>query len=61
MLLRKIEQFLRKHDMAYSRFGRDCMGDPRLMIDLRNGRELRRSTEKRIRDWMQDYKGKDNG
>ena len=35
----KIEKFLRKTDMSASRFGRLAAGDPRLVHDLRRGRE----------------------
>ena len=38
---RKIERFLRRTDMPASKFGRLAVGDPRLVRDLRNGRELR--------------------
>ena len=37
---RKIERFLRRTDMPPTRFGRMAAGDPRLIHDLRNGREL---------------------
>lgn len=38
-LLRRIERHLRRHDMAPTRFGREAARDPRLVHDLRNGRE----------------------
>ena len=38
-LLRKIELYLRTSGMAPTRFGRDVVGDPRLVFDLRRGRE----------------------
>ena len=38
---RKIEQFLRQHDMAPTTFGRRVARDPRLVLDMRNGRCLR--------------------
>jgi len=38
-LLRRIERHLRRHAMAATRFGRDAVRDPRLVHDLRNGRE----------------------
>lgn len=38
-ILRKIELYLRASGIAPTRFGRDVAGDPRLVFDLRNGRE----------------------
>lgn len=38
---RKIERFLRQHDMAPTTFGRRVARDPRLVLDMRNGRCLR--------------------
>lgn len=38
-ILRKIESFLRDTGMAPTRFGRDAVRDPRLVFDMRNGRE----------------------
>ncbi|WP_425517310.1 hypothetical protein [Sphingomonas colocasiae] len=38
-MLRRIERHLRRFNVAPTRFGRDAAGDPRLVIDLRNGRE----------------------
>ena len=39
MILRRIEQYLRAHGMAETRFGRLAVKDPRLVRDLRAGRE----------------------
>ncbi|WP_404334200.1 hypothetical protein AB2M62_12600 [Sphingomonas sp. MMS12-HWE2-04] len=36
----KIEQFLRHTRMSPTRFGREVARDPRLVYDMRNGREL---------------------
>jgi hypothetical protein len=38
-MLRKIELYLRKTAMPPTRFGRLAVNDPRLVGDLRNGRE----------------------
>lgn len=38
-LLRRIERHLRRHDIPPTRFGREAVRDPRLVHDLRNGRE----------------------
>lgn len=39
LILRRIEEFLRNTGMAPTRFGRDAVRDPRLVFDMRNGRE----------------------
>lgn len=49
---RKIEKFLRATDMPATKFGRLALGDPRLVGDLRNGRELRPGTEARIEAFL---------
>lgn len=40
-LLMKVERYLRQAEMTPSRFGRAVAGDPRLVFDLRKGREPR--------------------
>lgn len=55
MLIHSIEAFLKKHDMAATKFGRDAAGDPRFVLDLRMGRSPRPRTEARIRGWMAEY------
>ncbi len=52
-LLREIEKFLRRNDTAPTRFGRDVLGDPRFVFDLRNGRDPRPSTEARVRAYLE--------
>lgn len=47
-LLRRIELYLKQSGTAPARFGRDAVGDPNLMRDLRNGRELRVQTAERL-------------
>lgn len=37
-LLALIEAFLKKHTMSPSKFGREAMGDPALVFQLRKGR-----------------------
>lgn len=51
-LMRRIQLFLKRADMAPTRFGREAVGDPRLISDLRNGRELREITSARIHAWL---------
>lgn len=39
-LITTIESFLGRHGMAPTRFGRDAVGDPNLLTDLREGRRM---------------------
>lgn len=52
MTLRKIEKFLRDTGMAPTRFGRDAVRDPRLVFDMRNGREPTPRMINRIEHFM---------
>ncbi|WOK36066.1 hypothetical protein [Sphingomonas sp. C3-2] len=38
-LLRRIEKHLRRYAIPPTRFGREAVRDPRLVLDMRNGRE----------------------
>jgi len=55
MLIRSVEKFLRAHAIAPTSFGRLAAQDPRLVLDLRNGREPRGVMEARIRGFMAGY------
>ena len=48
MLLTQIERYLRATRMSPTRFGREALGDPNLVADLRDGREPRRATTRRV-------------
>ena len=52
MLLRKIERYLRGNDMAETRFGRLAVRDPRLVRDLRAGREPGPRMIARVEDFL---------
>ena len=52
-LLREVEKFLRVNETAPTRFGRDAVGDPRFVFDLRRGREPRPRTAKRVRAFLE--------
>lgn len=54
-LLRKIERFLRDTNMAPTRFGRNSVRDPRLVFDMRNGREPGSRMTKRLEHFMNKY------
>lgn len=56
MLLRKIERFLSQHAMPRTKFGRLAAHDPRLVDDLRNGREPRPATQARVEHFMNTYR-----
>ena len=47
-LLREVEKFLKHSNTPAARFGREVMGDPRFVFDLRRGREPRPGTIIRI-------------
>ena len=55
MLICSINQFLSRHQMAPTVFGRCAAQDPRLVFDLRNGREPRGAMEARCRAFMAGY------
>lgn len=52
MLLREIERFLKSTNMPPTRFGRDAVRDPRLVFDLRNGRQPSPRVQARVRAFM---------
>lgn len=54
MLLLRIERHLRLRRMTPSRFGREAVGDPNLITQLRDGRELRTATAQRVIDYLDD-------
>ena len=56
MLIRKIEVFLRHTGMKPTKFGRLATKDPRFVLDLRNGREPRPDTEKKVEHFMNKYR-----
>lgn len=49
---RRIEKFLRDTGMAPTRFGRDAARDPRLVFDIRNGREPSARMIRRLEHFM---------
>lgn len=52
-LLREVERFLRQTEVAPTRFGREAVGDPRFVFDLRNGRDPRPETVARVRAYLE--------
>jgi hypothetical protein len=47
-LLSAVERCLRNHRLPASRFGRQAARDPRLVFDLRRGRQPRAETEAKV-------------
>lgn len=58
-LLQTIERHLRSSGVPPTRFGRDAVGDPRLIGDLRNGREARPETAARILAFIDRLEGRE--
>lgn len=52
MLLLRIERYLRARKMAPTRFGRNAVGDPWLVTDMRDGRALRDRTAARVNAYL---------
>ena len=52
-LLRDVEKYLKNSNTPAARFGREAMGDPRFVFDLRRGREPRPQTVERIRAFLE--------
>ncbi|HEV2747548.1 MAG TPA: hypothetical protein VGW34_09660 [Allosphingosinicella sp.] len=55
-LLPRIERYLRRSGMSAATFGREAMGDPRFVRDLRNGREPRAATAARVSAYIDSRK-----
>lgn len=51
-LLGAIIRYCGEHGMAESRFGRQAVGDPRLVADVRKGRDLRPATVARVQAFL---------
>ena len=51
-LLRRIEIYLRRSGIAPARFGREAARDPRLVFDLRRGREPRATLKRRLEAFL---------
>jgi hypothetical protein len=55
---REVEKFLHRSNMPPTKFGRLAINDPRLVRDLRNGREPRSRVARRIVDFIQAEEGR---
>lgn len=56
MLIRAVEKFIRDNNIPPTRFGRDSVRDPRLVFDLRAGREPGERIRRRIEHFMNTYR-----
>lgn len=50
-----VERFLRDNDLSPTKFGRMVARDPRLVLDMRMGREIRPKMETKLRHFMATY------
>lgn len=56
-VLHRIERYLKRSGVPPTRFGRDVVGDPRLVHDMRRGRELRARTAARVSAYLDRSEG----
>jgi hypothetical protein len=52
-LLNRIEAYLRTSSTAATRFGREAARDPKLVHDMRSGRQLRAATKRRVAAYLE--------
>ena len=55
MLLYRVERYLRTTRTPPARFGRDVLGDSRFVFDLRDGRQPRAKTERRVLAFIETH------
>lgn len=60
-LLHQIDRFLRETGMPPTLFGRRAVRDPRLVGDLRNGREPGTRVKARVEHFMNIYRAQTSG
>lgn len=51
-LLNRVERYLKRSDIPATVFGREALGDPNLVRELRNGREPRPHTLRRLHAFL---------
>jgi hypothetical protein len=52
MLIDRIDAFLRARRMAPTRFGREAVGDSKFVLQLRDGREPRAKTVRKVTEYL---------
>lgn len=55
-ILRDVERFLTAKNISPAKFGRECVGDPRFVFDLRRGRTPRPNTIRRVQSFLEQAK-----
>ena len=50
--LNAVEDFLERHTVSPTMFGKMSIGEPNLVFDLRKGRECREKTQERVLDFI---------
>ena len=58
MLLQRIEQHLKETRTPPTRFGRDALGDPKFVFQLRGGREPRSATVSRVLAYIERHRAR---
>jgi hypothetical protein len=53
MLLQRIDHYLRNSKSSPSRLGRDAVGDPNFVMNLRDGRQPRQATLDRVLTFLE--------
>ena len=56
-VLTQIDRYLRVSNMSATRLGREVANDPRLVPDMRRGRQLRPETQRRVLDYIRARMG----
>lgn len=54
-ITRLIERFLRDQGLPSTKFGHLAAGDPRLVLDIRMGREVRPEMDTKLRRFIANY------
>ena len=55
MLLQRIERHLRLRRMTPTRFGREALGDPNFVLNLKDGREPRLKTVRKVEAYIEAH------
>lgn len=58
-LLSDIELFMANHGLSQTKFGEIALADKHFVRQLRNGRDIRQSTERRVREFMLTYRAQE--
>lgn len=54
VLIKDIDDFCERHQMAVATFGRRALNNPAFYSDLKAGRSPTGKTEKKLRNWMKN-------